>query len=146
MKTPTLPTLWRGRIPSALTLLASGVLLANAAVAQDSASGEIEEVVITGSYIKGTGTDEASPVEVLNNDYIQKSGAITVAELTQKLAVSTGAETNPDSFTSGELQGTTNVNLRGLGLTSTLVLINGKRQTLAAAVAGASACAHTSGL
>ena len=135
MKTPTLPTLWRGRIPSALTLLASGVLLANAAVAQDSASGDIEEVVITGSYIKGTGTDEASPVEVLNNDYIQKSGAITVAELTQKLAVSTGAETNPDSFTSGELQGTTNVNLRGLGLTSTLVLINGKRQTLAAAVA-----------
>ena len=135
MKTPTLPTLWRGRIPSALTLLASGVLLANAAVAQDSASGDIEEVVITGSYIKGTGTDEASPVEVLNNDYIQKSGAITVAELTQKLAVSTGAETNPDSFTSGELQGTTNVNLRGLGLTSTLVLVNGKRQTLAAAVA-----------
>ena len=105
MKTPTLPKLWRGRIPSALTLLASGVLLANAAVAQDSASGEIEEVVITGSYIKGIGTDEASPVEVLNNDYIQKSGAITVGELTQKLAVSTGAETNPDSFTSGELQG-----------------------------------------
>ena len=135
MKTPTLPALWRGRIPSALTLLASSVLLANAAVAQDSASGDIEEVVITGSYIKGTGTDEASPVEVLNNDYIQKTGAITVGELTQKLAVSTGAETNPDSFTSGELQGTTNVNLRGLGLTSTLVLINGKRQTLAAAVA-----------
>ena len=135
MKTPTLPTLWRGRIPSALTLLASSVLLANAAVAQDSASGEIEEVVITGSYIKGAGTDEASPVEVLNNDYIQQSGAITVGELTQKLAVSSGAENNPDSFTSGELQGTTNVNLRGLGLTSTLVLINGKRQTLAAAVA-----------
>ena len=135
MKTPILPTLWRGRIPHALTILASGVLLANAAVAQDSASGDIEEVVITGSYIKGIGTDEASPVEVLNNDYIQKSGAITVGELTQKLAVSTGAETNPDSFTSGELQGTTNVNLRGLGLTSTLVLINGKRQTLAAAVA-----------
>ena len=60
------------------------LLVFSYAVAQDSASGEIEEVVITGSYIKGTGTDEASPVEVLNNDYIQKSGAITVAELTHR--------------------------------------------------------------
>ncbi len=52
---------------------------------------------------------------------------MTIGELTQKLSVSTGAENNPDSFTSGSTQGTSNVNLRGLGLTSTLVLINGKR-------------------
>ena len=55
--------------------------------------------------------------------------------MTQKLSVSTGTENNPDSFTSGETQGTSNVNLRGLGLTSTLVLVNGKRQSIAAAVA-----------
>ena len=124
-------------LPFALSLLSANLILANTAFAQNDTTSleELEEVVITGSYIKGRGTDEASPVEVLNSDYIQKTGAITVGELTQKLAVSTGAETNPDSFTSGELQGTTNVNLRGLGLTSTLVLINGKRQTLAAAVA-----------
>ena len=121
-------------LPFALSLLSANLILANTAFAQNDTT-SLEEVVITGSYIKGRGTDEASPVEVLNSDYIQKTGAITVGELTQKLAVSTGAETNPDSFTSGELQGTTNVNLRGLGLTSTLVLINGKRQTLAAAVA-----------
>ena len=55
--------------------------------------------------------------------------------MTQKLAVSSGTENNPDSFTAGSTQGTSNVNLRGLGLTSTLVLVNGKRQTIAAAVA-----------
>ena len=71
----------------------------------------------------------------MDSDYIQKQGALTIGELTQKLSVSSGTENNPDSFTSGETQGTSNVNLRGLGLTSTLVLVNGKRQTIAAAVA-----------
>ena len=119
-------------LPLAVSLLAANAMMANTALAQE---GDIEEVVITGSYIKGTGTDEASPVEVLNSDYIQKQGALTIGELTQKLSVSTGTENNPDSFTSGETQGTSNVNLRGLGLTSTLVLVNGKRQSIAAAVA-----------
>ena len=110
------------------------LILANTALAQNDTT-SLEEVVITGSYIKGRGTDEASPVDVLDSDYIQKQGALTIGELTQKLSISSGAENNPDSFTSGEIQGTSNVNLRGLGLTSTLVLVNGKRQTLAATVA-----------
>ena len=107
--------------------------LSTVAVAQDA--GPLEEVLITGSFIKGSAEDAASPVEVLDTGYIEKTGAISIAELTQRLAVSSGAENNPDSFTAGETQGTSNVNLRGLGLTSTLVLINGKRQTVAAAVA-----------
>jgi iron complex outermembrane receptor protein len=45
--------------------------------------------------------------------------------------VNSGSENQADSFTSGETQGTSNVNLRGLGLSSTLVLINGRRQTIA---------------
>jgi iron complex outermembrane receptor protein len=121
-------------IPFALSLLAANLLVANTALAQDD-NKNLEEVVITGSYIKGSGTDEATPVDVLNSDYIQKQGALTIGELTQKLAVSSGAENNPDSFTAGATQGTSNVNLRGLGLTSTLVLVNGKRQTIAGAVA-----------
>ena len=121
-------------LPFALSLLSANLILTNTAFAQNDTS-SLEEVVITGSYIKGRGTDEASPVDVLDSDYIQKQGALTIGELTQKLSVSSGTENNPDSFTSGETQGTSNVNLRGLGLTSTLVLVNGKRQTIAAAVA-----------
>ena len=97
--------------------------------------GPVEEILITGSFIKSTGEDEASPVEVLDDTYIENSGAVNIVELTSRLAVNSGSENNADSFTAGETQGTANVNLRGLGLTSTLVLINGKRQTLAAAVA-----------
>ena len=121
-------------LPFALSLLTANLLVANTALAQDD-NRNLEEVVITGSYIKGSGTDEATPVDVLTSDYIQKQGALTIGELTQKLAVSSGAENNADSFMSGATQGTSNVNLRGLGLTSTLVLVNGKRQTIAAAIA-----------
>lgn len=75
----------------------------------------VEEVFVTGTYIASSSEDEASPVEVLSNDYIANSGAVDIGELTKKLSVSSGAENNPDSFTSGETQGTSNVNLRGLG-------------------------------
>ena len=92
----------------------------------------VEEVLVTGSYIKSTSTDQASPVSVINNEYISNSGAFTVGELTGKLSVNSGSENQADSFTSGETQGTSNVNLRGLGLSSTLVLVNGRRQTIAA--------------
>ena len=54
--------------------------------------GLIEEVMVTGSYIRSTSQDEASPVEVLSNDYIVNSGAVDVGELTSKLSVSSGAE------------------------------------------------------
>jgi len=119
----------------AKSILAAAVstALIPAALAQEGQV--LEEVLITGSFIKGTSENEASPVEVLDSGYIEKTGAVTIAELTSRLTVASGAENNPDSFTAGETQGTSNVNLRGLGLTSTLVLINGKRQTVAAAVA-----------
>ena len=134
MKRKTSMAMGGKAIPFALSLLTANLLVANTALAQDD-NKNLEEVVITGSYIKGSGTDEATPVDVLNSDYIQKQGALTIGELTQKLAVSSGTENNPDSFTAGSTQGTSNINLRGLGLTSTLVLVNGKRQTIAAAVA-----------
>jgi len=100
--------------------------------AQTEAQSSVEEVLVTGSYIKSTASDGASPVEVISRDDISNSGAFTVGELTAKLSVNSGSENQADAFTSGETQGTSNVNLRGLGLGSTLVLINGKRQTIAA--------------
>ena len=117
------------------SLIAASIsaVLSSTAVAQSNP--QLEEVLITGSFIKGTSENEASPVEVLDSGFIEQTGAVTIAELTARLAVASGSENNPDSFTAGETQGTSNVNLRGLGLTSTLVLINGKRQTVAAAVA-----------
>ena len=98
-------------------------------------SDEVEEVVVTGSYIKGSPTDGASPVELYDRTTIEAIGAVNVADITANMAVNSGSENNADSFTSGATQGRTNVNLRGLGLSSTLVLFDGRRQTVAGATA-----------
>ena len=92
---------------------------------------EVEEVVITGSYIKSSPTDGASPVEIIGRDEIDNLNATTIADITANIAVNSGSENNSDSFTQGSTQGTSNINLRGLGLSSTLVLVDGKRHTLA---------------
>ena len=91
---------------------------------------EVEEVVVTGSYIKSSPTDGASPVEIIGRDEIDNLNATTIADITANIAVNSGSENNTDSFTQGSTQGSSSINLRGLGLSSTLVLIDGKRQTL----------------
>jgi len=114
--------------------LAAASLLPSVVMAQDGMD-DIEEVVITGSYLKSSAKDGASPISVVDRESIDYMGAITVADITRNLTANSGAENVPDSFTSGATQGTSNVNLRGLGLGSTLVLVNGRRNTLAAATA-----------
>ena len=96
---------------------------------------DIEEVMVTGSYIKGSATDGASPVEVVDREEIENIGAVSIADITRNLSVNSGSENASDSFTQGATQGTSNVNLRGLGLSSTLILVDGRRQTLTGATA-----------
>ena len=84
-------------------------------------------VVVTGSYIKGSPVDGASPVEIISRDTIDALSASTVADITANLAINNGSENQVDSFTVGGGQGSSNVNLRGLGSSRTLVLVNGRR-------------------
>lgn len=102
--------------------------------AQEQA-GEIEEVLVTGSYLKSSPKDGASPIVIVDRSDIDQMGAISISDITRNLTANSGAENVPDSFTSGSTQGTSNVNLRGLGLGSTLVLVNGRRNTLAGSTA-----------
>lgn len=113
-----------------LLALSLSLALGNSAFAQE----EIEKIAVTGSYIKRAGVDAAEPIKVLDYNFIQSSGATTIAEIIGKLSISSGAENQADSFTQASTQGTGNVNLRGLGLSSTLVLINGRRQTISGAI------------
>jgi len=111
-------------------LLACLAIMSFVSLAFTISAEEVEEVVVTGSYIKGSPTDGASPVELYDRDTIEGIGAVDVADITANMVVDTGSENNADSFTSGSMQGRTNVNLRGLGLSSTLVLFDGRRQTV----------------
>ncbi|MCJ9428085.1 TonB-dependent receptor domain-containing protein [Kordiimonas marina] len=94
---------------------------------------QIEEVVVTGTHIKGKSQfDSPSPIAVIGADQLNNIGASNVADLVQTLTINTGSQNNPDAFTQNGTTGTSNFNLRGLGVASTLVLLNGRRQVVGA--------------
>jgi iron complex outermembrane receptor protein len=104
------------------SVIAAG-LMAQQASAQDA---NIQRVEITGSSIKRATAETASPVQVITSDELLKSGKGTVAEYLQTLSAD-GAGSLPTGFGSGFAAGATAISLRGLGATSTLVLLNGRR-------------------
>lgn len=118
----------------AIAVASALATMSNAASAQAD-NNEIEQIRVTGSYVRGSETSEANPVSVFDASEIKNLGAYDVSEIVSQISVSSGAENRPDTFTSFYSQGTSNVNLRGLGLSSTLVLINGKRQAISGAKA-----------
>ena len=68
----------------------------------------------------------------LRRDDLAATGANEIGRVLEDLTINTGSQNNPDAFTQNFTTGTSNVNLRGLGVSSTLVLINGRRQTQSA--------------
>ncbi|CAN7524444.1 TonB-dependent receptor [Pseudoduganella sp. LjRoot289] len=104
------------------SLVAAG-LMGQQAFAQDA---NVQRVEITGSSIKRATAETASPIQVLTSDDMMKSGKATVAEYLQTLSAD-GAGSLPTGFGSGFAAGATGISLRGLGATSTLVLLNGRR-------------------
>jgi iron complex outermembrane receptor protein len=97
------------------------------------AQGGAEEIVVTGTYIRRQSQfDSPSPLVTLSSDEIAATGATEIGEVIEDLTINTGSQNNPDAFTQNFTTGTSNVNLRGLGVSSTLVLINGRRQTQSA--------------
>jgi len=98
--------------------------------------GVIEEIIVTGSYIKKKSQgDSASPITNIDRASIDDTGIVTTQELFRWIPSNTGSENQADALTQGGTPGTANVNLRGLGLGSTLVLINNRRQTVSSATA-----------
>ncbi|HET7608511.1 MAG TPA: TonB-dependent receptor plug domain-containing protein, partial [Gammaproteobacteria bacterium] len=104
-----------------------------AAIVMPAAAQEVETVIVTGSYIRRPSQfDSPSPLVNITADDLAATGANEVGRVLEDLTINTGSQNNPDAFTQNFTTGTTNVNLRGLGVSSTLVLINGRRQTQSA--------------
>jgi iron complex outermembrane receptor protein len=96
------------------------------AMAQDTAQGPIQRVEVTGSSIKRASVETASPIQIISREDIARSGKGTVSEYLQTLTAD-GAGSLPTGFGNGFAAGSTAISLRGLGATSTLVLLNGRR-------------------
>ena len=126
------------RATTALTALCVATTIEIAPVAaQDDEldTGAMEQVTITGTFIRRKGqADSASPISVLGSEDLSAIGAQTISDITQTLTINTGAENSPDAFTQNGTSGTESINLRGLGLASTLILLNGKRQVVSGGV------------
>ncbi|MBT3531590.1 MAG: TonB-dependent receptor [Gammaproteobacteria bacterium] len=124
----------RNKFPSKRRAITIGVILAGLSfpvVAQD----DIEEVLVTGSFIRGSALDAPSPVQVIDRANIESQGASAIWDVVRNMEVNQGSETNVNGGGRGDsLAGTASVSLRNLGGNSTLTLINGKRFTPAAAV------------
>ena len=99
-------------------------MVATPAIAQDSG----QRVEVTGSRIKRTDTETASPVQVLTREDIERTGKTSIEEVLRGLTVD-GVGSIPASFSNGFASGSSAVSLRGLGVNSTLVLVNGRRMT-----------------
>ncbi|MES2259041.1 MAG: TonB-dependent receptor [Pseudomonadota bacterium] len=117
-------------IAVALTLGASQFALAQQAPA-DEAGKSVQKVFVTGSNIKRADREGSSPVQVLTARQIQATGANTVAELLHSIPAF-GAGASIDVVDGGFSRGAATASLRGLGSSSTLVLLNGRRMTSSA--------------
>ncbi|MCY3931365.1 MAG: TonB-dependent receptor plug domain-containing protein, partial [Acidobacteria bacterium] len=89
-------------------------------------------VIVTGSAIEEPAVDLPFAVEVLDREMQKEQGSLQAVDLMKSLTASSGVIGEANSWYND--QGTAvpenvaNVNLRGLGASRTLVLLNGKRQ------------------
>lgn len=114
----------------ALGVLAGSALLSGAVQAQEAHNdAKVQKIEITGSNIKRSDKEGTSPIQTITAKDIKESGATTVLDLLKQVpSMGTGGYNDtPDqnSFS----RGVATASLRGLGSTSTLILLNGRRMT-----------------
>jgi iron complex outermembrane receptor protein len=100
-----------------------------AVLAQDDADDEegveLDRVQVTGSRIKRTDVEGALPVTVIDRDMIEMSGESSAADMLRNLTFNSAGSQRPQSGSSA--QGVSEVALRGIGSSRSLVLVNGRR-------------------
>lgn len=104
----------------------------------DNKTPGLEEIVVTGTNISGV-ENKTVPILTFDRDAIDRSGFATLADFITSLPQNVKSGNNsPDGFLSGaqfgldNVENSTSANLRGLGSSSTLTLLNGHRLAPAA--------------
>ena len=117
------PATARARALKGVALSAVTLAMVAPGFAQAQQAGEVQEVTITGSRIKAPNLTADSPVSAVSAEEIKQQGTTNVESMLMNLpAVS--ADLGNLGYNTG---GVANVNLRNLGSSRTLVLIDGQR-------------------
>src|SRR5690606_32982442 len=120
-----------------LPLVAGGTGLAGTGVAHAQDAGQqattLDRIEVTGSRIRSVDAETSQPVLVLDRADIEKQGLTSVAEVLQRISAN-GAGINRTFNNGGD--GSSEISLRNLGSSRTLVLVDGRRwvQTLGGSV------------
>jgi len=109
---------------SALVLLA----FAPAAMAQQADNAQVETVVVSGSRLVTNGAQAPTPVTVVSAEQLQLAAPTSIVDGLLQLPVFLGSSSvlNQSTGTTAS-NGADNLNLRGLGVQRTLVLVDGRR-------------------
>ena len=99
------------------------VLAMQPVYAQTDAS--LQRVEVTGSRIKRAETEGALPITTIKREELEASGATSVAEFMRSSTFSSAGNFRPQSGSSA--QSFAGIDLRGLGSSRTLVLLDGRR-------------------
>jgi iron complex outermembrane receptor protein len=128
-------TRWRLRLAQADTSPHQGAAAqAGADRASRTAELTLEEVLVTGTHIRGI-DNPTMPVIIMDRAFIDSTGMTTTIQLVESLPQNfalvnqsaTGGSLSGNSFST--IQGST-INLRGIGEGTTLTLVNGRRLPL----------------
>ncbi|HZX76521.1 TonB-dependent receptor plug domain-containing protein [Lysobacter sp.] len=122
----------RTRLPvTTLSVALAAALAAGPVVAQEAAPPEedttnLDRVEVTGSNIRRSDIETASPLQVISRQDIENMGARTLLQVLDNLPAARPAQQDSRSLFTGS-DGASQANLRGLGAQGTLVLLNGRR-------------------
>jgi iron complex outermembrane recepter protein len=110
-------------------LLSAPLALIGAPVAAQETPRMVEEIVVTGSYIRRDNFNLSSPLNVVTNEDIAETGAPNVGETLYNQTFNFGVSRIMNWLGGADLTDSTvtNSNLRGLGAGATLDLMNGRR-------------------
>src|ERR1700744_6485498 len=101
-----------------------GLSATPASAAAAATSGEVSEIVVTGTRIPSPNLTSIAPVTTVGNAEIKAQGVTRIEDITNSLPQVMAGQ---GSMVSNASTGTAPINLRGLGSSRTLVLIDNRR-------------------
>ena len=121
---------WKTRVFSTVSVLALGAApqaYGQTPAPQAAQAAPVEEIVVTGSRVVRDGYEAPTPVSVIGAEQFEAAGTPQIADFVNQLPSLSGSQNPTQTAVSSGLQGLAALNLRALGSTRTLVLLDGQR-------------------